>query len=125
MTSVTVGALFTGMAEFSATVNREFPNSACEVGLAGTDEAPLEKSKGVNKKQLEEAMIDEEKAEDEKKQISGNFAELKPAKHNNTVIEYSIATADQTFVSYSAPACWTFAALPTILRRSDADGHTL
>ena len=46
--------------------NCEVQNSACEVGLAGTKEALLEKSKGVNKKQLEDAKIDREKAEDEK-----------------------------------------------------------
>ena len=123
--SVMVGAWFTGIAEFSATVNCEFQNSSCEVGLAGTEEALLEKSKGVNKKQLEEAKIDEEKVEDEKNEMSGDSFEFKPAKHNNTAIENSIATAGQMFVSYSAPGCWTFAALPTILRRSDADGHTL
>lgn len=57
-----------GYGEFSAIVNCEFQNSACEVELPGTEEALLEKFKGVNKKQFEEAKIDEEKAEDEKKQ---------------------------------------------------------
>ena len=73
VTSVTVGAWFTGMSESIATVNREFQNSACEVGLAGTEEALLEKSKGVNKKQLGKAKIDEEKVEDKKKRNEWRF----------------------------------------------------
>ncbi len=40
VTSVTVGALFSGMGQFSATVNREFQNSA---GVAGLTVADIEK----------------------------------------------------------------------------------
>ena len=67
VTSVTVGALFMGMADFSATVNRQFQDSAREAGLAGTEAAPPTEEKGVSKKQLEAAKTDEEKADDEKK----------------------------------------------------------
>lgn len=37
VTSVTVGALFMGMSQFSATVNREFRNSAESAGLTVSD----------------------------------------------------------------------------------------
>lgn len=80
VTSVTVGALFMGMAEFSATVNRQFQASAREAGLAGTEEAPLEKDKGVSKKQLEAEKTDEEKAEDEKKRNEWRFRQTKDRK---------------------------------------------
>jgi hypothetical protein len=67
VTSVTVGALFMGMAEFSATVNREFQNSAREAGLADTEEEVREEDTVVRKKKTEAEKTDEEKAEDEKK----------------------------------------------------------
>lgn len=62
VTSVTVGALFMGMAEFSATVNREFQNSAVQTGLLTVDDA-------VDKKEAS----DEQKKKDgeEKKKKSG------------------------------------------------------
>jgi hypothetical protein len=62
VTSVTVGALFMGMAEFSATVNREFQNSAAQTGLLTVDDA-------VGKKEAS----DEQKKKDaeEKKKKSG------------------------------------------------------
>ncbi len=72
VTSVTVGALFMGMAEFSATVNREFQNSAREVGLAGTEEATQE-DRGVRKKKPESEKTAEEKAADEEKRNQWRF----------------------------------------------------
>ena len=66
VTSVTVGALFMGMAEFSATVNREFQNSARVAGLVGTEEEVKEKDTVVKKKKTEAEKTDEDKAEDEK-----------------------------------------------------------
>ena len=65
VTSVTVGALFMGMAEFSATVNREFENAAAETGLMTVDEAVQKK------KQKEEAEKDEE--EKKKKAVGWRF----------------------------------------------------
>jgi len=72
VTSVTVGALFMGMAEFSATVNREFQNTAREVGLAGTEEAAQEKETVVSKKS-EAEKTDEEKTADEEKRNQWRF----------------------------------------------------
>jgi len=125
VTSAMVGAWLTGMAEFSDTVIAKFRNR-----LVRSDWLVLRKLfwriPGASiKSSLGTQRSTGKRPKTKKNEISGDFAELKPAKHNNTVIEYSIATAGQTFVSYSAPACWTFDALPTILRRSDADGHTL
>lgn len=73
VTSVTVGALFMGMAEFSATVNREFQNSAREVGLAGTEEAAQDEDTVVRKKKSETEKTDAEKAEDEEKRSQWRF----------------------------------------------------
>lgn len=68
VTSVTIGALFMGMADFSSKVNQDFQNAAHEVGLAGTEQsAAQEEDTVVTKKKPESEKTDEEKAEDEKK----------------------------------------------------------
>ena len=53
VTFITVGALLMGMSDFSATANRELPNSAHDAGLAGPEEATQEKDAGVRNKQTE------------------------------------------------------------------------
>lgn len=76
VTSVTVGALFMGMADFSATVNREFQNSAREVGLAGIEESAQEEEREEDvavRKKSEAEMTDEEKAEDDDKRKEWQF----------------------------------------------------
>jgi 3-hydroxyisobutyrate dehydrogenase-like beta-hydroxyacid dehydrogenase len=73
VTAVTVGALFMGMAEFSATVNREFQNSAREDGLAGTEEPAQEEDTVVRKKKSEAEKTEDEKAEDEEKRNQWQF----------------------------------------------------
>lgn len=73
VTSVTVGALFMGMADFSATVNREFRSSAREVGLAGVEELALEEDEFVSRNESEADMTAEEKAEDEEKRNEWRF----------------------------------------------------
>ena len=76
VTSVTVGALFMGMADFSATVNREFQNSAHEVGLAGIEESAQEEEREEDvavRKKSEAEKTDEEKAEDDNKRKEWRF----------------------------------------------------
>lgn len=73
VTSVTVGALFMGMAELSATVNREFQNSAREVGLAGTEETAQDEDKAIREKKSEAEKTDAEKTEDEEKRKQWRF----------------------------------------------------
>lgn len=69
VTSVTVGALFMGMAEFSRTINREFQNSTHQVGLAGTEQSIQENEEEtvIQKKKPESEKTPEEKVEDERK----------------------------------------------------------
>ena len=69
VTSVTVGALFMSMAEFSRTINREFQNSTHQVGLAGTEQSIQENEEEtvIQKKKPESEKTPEEKAEDERK----------------------------------------------------------
>ena len=76
VTSVTVGALFMGMADFSATVNREFQSSAREVGLAGIEASAQEEEREddvVSRKKSEVEKTEEEKAEDEMKRNQWRF----------------------------------------------------
>ncbi|MFT4555659.1 MAG: hypothetical protein ACI92S_000991 [Planctomycetaceae bacterium] len=73
VTSVTIGALFMGMADFSAKVNREFQNPAREGGLVGTEQPDQEEDTAVSKKKSEAEKTDEEKAEDEKKRSQWRF----------------------------------------------------
>lgn len=61
VTSVTIGALFMGMAEFSATVNREFKDSAAQAGLLTADEV-IKSKEAADRKQEE----DEEKGRKKK-----------------------------------------------------------
>lgn len=55
VTSVTVGVLFMGMAEFSATVNREFQNSAQVAGLMSAENAVEQKKAEDEAKKNDEA----------------------------------------------------------------------
>ncbi|MDA0918398.1 MAG: hypothetical protein O2945_04905 [Planctomycetota bacterium] len=83
VTSVTVGALFMGMADFSATVNREFQNSAREVGLAGIEESAQEEEREedvVVRKKSEAEMTDEEKAEGANKRKEWQFRRVEARK---------------------------------------------
>lgn len=73
VTSVTVGALFMGMADFSATVNREFQKSARDVGLAGVEEPAQEEDESVSRKKSEAEKTAEEKAKDEEKRNEWRF----------------------------------------------------
>jgi len=73
VTSVTVGALFMGMADFSATVNREFQNTAREVGLAGIEQPAQEEDTVATKRKSEAEKTDDEKAKDEEKRNEWRF----------------------------------------------------
>jgi len=55
VTSVTVGALFMGMADFSATVNQEFQNSARLARLMNTEDVVTEKAAAEEEAKEEEA----------------------------------------------------------------------
>lgn len=70
VTSVTVGALAMGMAEFSATVNREFQDAAVNTGLVTIDEAAA-------KKKSEE---DAEKRDEKKSEAGWRFRRAKDQK---------------------------------------------
>ena len=55
VTSVTIGALFMGMADFSAKVNQDFQNAAHEVGLAGTEQSSAQEEDTVVRKKKPES----------------------------------------------------------------------
>ena len=73
VTSVTVGALFMGMGEFSRTVNNEFQNSARIAGLMNTEEAVDEEDTTESERERQEEKTEQEqvgwrfrRAEDQK-----------------------------------------------------------
>ena len=74
VTSVTVGALFMGMAEFRATVNREFQNSAAQTGLLTVDDAGDEKEASDEQKKKD--------AEEKKKKSGWRFKRAEDRQEN-------------------------------------------
>ena len=65
VTSITVGALSMGMAEFNTTVNREFQNSARVSALMEEEETSQEEDTAAKKKKTD-AETDEDENENEK-----------------------------------------------------------
>lgn len=66
VTSVTVGALFMGMSQFSATVSREFEEAAVNTGLTISDQEEKEKDEKSEKKDDGKKDDDDEAAEEKK-----------------------------------------------------------
>ena len=107
-----------GMAEFRATVNREFQNSAAQTGLLTVDDAGDEKKASDEQKKKD--------AEEKRRKADGVSNDPRTGRKTLRTASISRPATDQRSCFWPdrwRALSWTFAALLTILRPSRADGH--